>query len=218
MTSQQDANTIPAYLKAAPDKPVNSDKLAQLQDLAVSARDTELRIANLQDQLRAAGSELREIYYDKMPALMQELGLDKLGLPPDGNQPGVNYSLKTYYSANIAAGWPPEKREQAFKFMARYKADDLIKTEVTVLFPRGGLKAAQKLLAQVKKIKIPSKQGKKKVKLSVRAELTKTIPHNTLGAWLRELAEKHGRILPPADLEIIGGSIGKFVKPETRSE
>lgn len=191
----------------------NPDKLAKLREAAREARDLEFRIADLQNVLKERKAELDQIYSQKLPQLLDELGLDQIGIPAEQNMPGYDYKLKPYYSANIAASWPTEKREAAFDYVKSMGAEDLIKTEVVAYFPKGGLKQAQKLLSQIKKIKIATKVGKKKITKPIQVELSKSIPHASLTAWLRELIEKHHSM---PDLEKIGGSVGRMVKPEER--
>ena len=102
--------------------------------------------------------------------------------------------------------------------MKKMGAEDLIKTEVSVLFPKGGLQQAQKLLASAKKIKVSFKDPKRKkiLKTAVNADLIKTIPSGSLKGWLKELYEKKGKTLTESQLALIGGYVGKVVKPEVR--
>jgi type III secretion system FlhB-like substrate exporter len=97
-------------------------------------------------------------------------------------------------------------------------AEDLIKTEVVVLFPKGGAALAKKLVAYAKKLKIKVQIGKKKISKSVSVELSRSIPHGSLSAWLRELVEKHHKVPNASDLEKIGGAMGVMVEPEERKE
>jgi hypothetical protein len=48
--------------------------------------------------------------------------------------------------------------------------------------------------------------------------LSKSIPHSSLSAWLKELVEKHHKVPNQSDLEKIGGAIGVRVEPEERKE
>jgi hypothetical protein len=211
----------PEYLsqiQPVPQQAGKEDKLAMLQGHAISARNMEQEIIDMEAQLKETKALLNSYYQNTMPALMQELGLDTIGIEKSGNKPGMDFKLKNFFAANIAASWPEEKRQAAFDLVTQLNAGDLIKTEVSAMFPKGGLKQAQKLLAQIKKIKIKTQVGKKIVSSTIKAELTKTIPHGSLSAWLRELVERHGKMLSQQELEKIGGSIGRVVKPEVRKE
>jgi len=172
----------------------------------------------MEEELRDLKLALNKIYQDNLPQMMQEVGLDKIGIAKEGNYPGYDYKLKKFYRANIASKWDEEKREAAFAYVKSMGAEDIIKTEVVVLFPKGGLKLAQKLVATAKKMKVPVKVGKKKIAKPVQVELSKSIPWATLSAWLKELVEKHHKVPSAENLEKIGGSIGVVVEPEERKE
>lgn len=216
MTSQPSAAVAAAIAESKNTQ--DEDALARLQAEARKARDLEFTINSLNEQLKEAKENLHRIYSDTLVRMMDEAGLDHIGLAPEGNYPGKDYHLKNSISANIAAGWTNDKREAGFDYLRKMKAEDIIKTEVVVYFPGGGLEQAKKLLKQVQKLKIVKKIGKKKIATPVRAELSKAVPHGTLGAWLRELVEKHKIVPPPDDLEKIGGYIGRIVKVEERKE
>lgn len=179
-----------------------SDKLILLQQHAARARDLELEIADLNTTLAERKEQLKTLQTDKMPALLDELKLDKIGVPPEGNKRGIDYRLVQQISASIASGWAEEKRQQAFDLLKRLKAESLIKTEVSAKLPKGSLKVAKQLVAAAKK-------------LNVTAELKQTVHAGTLSAWLREIYDG-GQSLSQTDLEKIGGYVGRVVKSEER--
>lgn len=207
-----------AALIANANTQVPKDKLDAIQTQAKNARDIQLQIDHLEEQLSERKETLRKIYFDTLPQMLQEVGLDRIGIAKEGNYPGYDYKLKKFYRANIAAKWDEEKREAAFDYVKQMGAEDLIKTEVSVLFPKGGMKLAKKLIATAKKMKVPVTVGKKKIAKPVQVELSKSIPHGTLSAWLKELVEKHHKVPSAENLEKIGGSIGVVVEPEERKE
>ena len=213
-------NPSPAVLAAmkSTTTTVPSDKLEAIRNVAKRARDMQLNIAQLEEDLKVAKSALNSIYYDTLPQMLMEVGLDKIGIAKEGNYPGYDYKLKKFYRANIAAKWDDAKREAAFEYVKAMGAEDIIKTEVSVLFPKGGLKLARKLVATAKKMKVPVLVGKKKIAKPVLVELSKSIPHGTLSAWLKELVEKQHKVPTAENLEKIGGSIGVVVEPEERKE
>lgn len=194
------AAAIASQSKREPPK----DKLIALQMQAHEARDLELIIASQEEALKANKEKLLKMYQVTLPDLLEEIGLDRIGLPPVGNNPGFDYVVTPYYSASIAARWSDEAREDAFSVLKKYKAEDLIKTEISAKLPKGSLKVAKQLQLAAKKLGI-----KTELKLSVHA--------GTLSAWLRETYEK-GRTLPMSDLAKIGGSVGRVVKPEERKD
>lgn len=194
------------------------DRLAMLQALGAEARDVELEISSMEEAVKRKRERLNQLCQKEMVDLMTELGLDKIGVSGRGNEPARDYRLVPYYSANIAASWPPERREAGFKFITKMGAEALIKTEVSVLFPKGGLKAAQKLAKSAKKLSVPIVgKSKKKIKQPVSVELIKAVPSGSLKSWLKEYYER-GRSLSISDLEKIGASVGRIVKPEERKE
>lgn len=182
------------------------DRLTVLSSTAARARDLELEIADLQLRQTEKSEELRTLYHVTLPDLLDDVGLDHVGVPPDGNKPGVDYELRSYYSASIASSWSQEKREEAFELLRRCRAESLIKTEVSARLPKGNLQAARKLFAQIKKLKIKG----------AAVDLKRSVHGSTLSAWLRELYERHHQSLPPSDLEKIGASVGRIVRPKDR--
>lgn len=185
--------------------PTQTDKLDILKQHASTARDLELQINDLGQQAQALGAQLNLLYQTTLPDLLEEVGLDRIGVPQDGNKPGVDYVLTNYYSANIAQSWDEVRRSAGFAVLKQYKAESLIKTEVSAKLPKGSLKVAKQLVALAKK------------QLKITADLKQSVHGGTLSSWLRELYEGGGS-LPARDLEKIGGSVGRVVKPKERKE
>lgn len=194
-----------AVMNAARKQQPEPDKLQALQAKAAVARDLELEIADLQSTLKEKNEALNKLYRDTLPSMLDEVKLDRIGVPPIGNKPGVDYKLYPYYSASIAAKWPMEKKQEAYDLLKRLKAESLIKTEVSAALPKGNLKLAQKLYDQIKKLKVPG----------AAVELSQTVHSGTLSSWLRELYNG-GQSLSETDLSKIGGSVGRIVKAEER--
>ena len=183
------------------------DKLERLKEKAARARDLELEIADLTGQIKAKGEELRGLYHHELVLLLDEAGVDSVGVPADGNKPAVDYEIKPYYSANISTKWPEEKVATAFKLLKDLKSEALIKTEVSAKLPKGNLAAAKKILASIKKLKIKG----------AAIDLKQSVHSGTLSAWLREIYER-GQSLKEAQLAMIGGSVGRYVKAKDRKE
>lgn len=178
--------------------------LAHIQRKAAQARDLELEIKSLEEQLKAKREALNKILASELPDMFNEAGTDHIGIPKQGNLPARDFALKPYYSANIAASWDEERRARAFDFLKSKKAEDLIKTEVVARLPKGKLKEAKSLVAAAKKLKVA-------------ATLKMSVHSATLTAWLKEWYD-NGKSFSAADLEKIGGSIGQYVKMEDRSD
>lgn len=179
-----------------------SDKLEQLQQHADRARDLALMIAEQQEVIKDYQDQLKLLTDDVMPSLLDELKLDHIGVPPKGNKPGIDYKLVQNIGASIASSWSEERRAEAFDVLKKYKAESLIKTEVTAKLPKGSLKLAKQLVAAAKK-------------LNVTAEMKQSVHAGTLSAWVREIYNG-GQSLPQTDLEKIGGYVGRVVKAEER--
>jgi hypothetical protein len=192
-----------AVLAAAQSKKKPSDdKLAFLKAQAKQARDLTLEINSIDETLKEKKEELHDLQFSKLPDLMEEIGLDVIGVPAEGNKQGMDFKITPYYSASISAKWPPEKQLAAFDLLKRLKAESLIKTEVSAKLPKGSLKLAKQLIAAAKKLKIT-------------ADLKQMVAAQTLTAWMREIYDK-GQSLSATDLEAIGGSVGRYVKPVER--
>lgn len=184
-------------------KSVPADRLKLIQSKAAEARDLELEIKSAEERISELRNKLNELYSKTLPDMLEEAGLDHIGLPSSGNLPGVDYAIYPYYSAGIASSWSEEKREEAFDVLKRYKAEDLIKTTVTAKLPKGNIKLARQLVAAAKKLKIAT-------------DINLSVHKNTITAWLRDLYES-GKSLPQSDLEKIAGSVGRVVRPKERN-
>lgn len=178
------------------------DRLDTIRSKAEEARDLEFEIRAAEDRLSELKSKLNELYGKTLPDMMEEAGVDNVGIKPTGNMPGMDFEIHPYYSASIASSWSEDKRNQAFDVLKRYKAEDLIKTTVTAKFPKGDLKLARQLVAAAQKLKIAT-------------DINLSVHKNTLTAWLRDIYEK-GKALPQSDLEKIAGSVGRIVRPKER--
>ncbi len=183
----------------------DSDKLAILSATATAARDLELEVVDLEAQLKVRKDALHKLYFETLPDLLDDVGFDRIGVPASGNKPGVDYRMRPYFSANIAASWPQTKRQQAFDLLAKLRAEDLIKTEVSVKLPKGSIAIAKKFVDAGKAI------------LGITPDLKQTVHAQTLTAWLRDLYDR-GLHLPTSDLEKLGASIGRIVRPEERKD
>jgi hypothetical protein len=180
------------------------NRLEELKDMARRARDVQAELSDLEDRTKSLSAELKSLTEDKMPDLMLGMGLDKIGVAREGNLPGVDFKLSTRIAASIASTWPEPRRKAAFDFLKEWEADDLIKTEVKAALPKGHLELAKKLVLAAEE-------------LGIDADLTESVHHGTLSAWLRELYAS-GSSLTEEQLLTIGGFVGPIVKPVERKE
>jgi hypothetical protein len=192
---------MPAHLAkaiAANPPQIASDKLLELREMVSAARDLEKEREMLNERLSAINSALdgpEGYFFRKLPALMSEIGMTSLTLEPEGNLPGYVATSAPYYKASISAEWPEDKRKEAFDYLEEVEAGDLIKTEVTVAFPREQRELAKKFQVVAKKY------GD--------ATIKENVAWNTLTAWLREQVEENGEM---PQLDKIGGIVARIVK------
>lgn len=191
---------ILAAMAANPSIP-NPDRLEDLRKLVARARDLELTKKELEERLEEVKSALygREgLYHKLMPEMMDDIGVAKIALAAEGNLPAVEAKTQPFYAASIPTGWPAEQRQDAFDYLDSTGHGDLIKTEVTLAFPREQRARALEFVKLAKKFGSP--------------DMKENVHHMTLTAWLREQVEIK-RVIP--DLEKIGGTIARIVKLKT---
>lgn len=170
--------------------------LPKITAKARELRDTELKLKELEEQLKDLNSRKQTLMRETLPNLLQEAGLTSLTIEKEGNYPAFELKLSPYYSANIAAGWPEDKRQKGFKTLVDEGASDLIKVNVSVEFDKGDHKKAQKIVKEL------AKQG-------LNVAMKENVHFQSLTAWLKDQVENHSH-MPP--LEDIGGTVGQVVK------
>lgn len=191
----------PAYLdEMSRTNPVRvpQDKLQEVRDMIAQVRELELERKGLEEKLVDVRKKLDGVdgyYLKRLPDLMDSIGVSSLSLEAQGNLPAVEAKVGPYYKANIESGWEPERRQAGLKYLDNLGHGDLIKTEVTVVFPREGRGRALAFAQLARQYGNPV--------------LKENIAWTTLSAWLKEQVEDHG-VIP--DLEKIGGFVGRSVK------
>lgn len=197
------ASPMPAHLqRAITETPprVEGDKLLELREMVAAARDLEKERDMLNERLKEVNSALdgpEGYYFRKLPSLMSEIGVPSITIEANGNLPAYVATASPYYKASIAADWPEEKRKEAFDYLEEIEAGDLIKTEVTVAFPREQRELAVKFKEMVDK------------KYHSNSIIKENVAWNTLTAWLKEQVEEVGEI---PQLDKIGGVVSRIVK------
>lgn len=186
----------------APDfvTPAPTGNLTAAQAAARRYRDLQLTIANLEDQLAAHKRELRTMQFEQLPDLMDQAGVDSLGLPAEGNHPAFDLKLVPFYQASIPAEWSPARREAAFKALSDLGHEDLIKTDITISLPRQERQTALRIIAALEQFQVTP-------------QIRESVHHKTLTAWLQEMFEARNP-LPP--LDVIGATIARIVKVKER--
>jgi hypothetical protein len=187
--------------KLRPQESKMNDRLTRVREMAKQARDLGLSIKEKEDELNRTKSVLRHLQESELVDLFMEANIDHLGLPAEGNLPAYDLNLKPYCAANIAAGWPEEKRATAFQWLTDNDAGDLIKSVITIELDRGELRTMKKVQAALRK-------------LDVDFEVKMSVPHGTLTAYVKELLAENQS--PP--LDVLGARIGQEVKMKPRED
>lgn len=191
--------TMPKFV--TDEQPQSSEAVEKFRRKAKEAKELTLVVEELEQRLAEASGQLHLLLSVELPDLMDEAGIDHIGVPAEGNYPAFDAKLKPDIRANIAANWPPEKRQEAFNWLDKNGHGDLIKTTFEIYIPREDRKLAKKIRTTLKKLKVTP-------------EVTEAVNHQTLSAWLREMISD--KKLPP--LEIIGGYVGRIVKLKERKD
>lgn len=186
----------PAFIQPQKAVSISDDKLIALRQCIAEARDIEVEIAHYEEIVATKQKALTELRSKTLPDMMIELKIDNIGLAAEGNYPAYDAELSPFYSANIAVGWTEEERKEGFDYLESIGEGDLIKTEVTVAFPREDRKKA---LALIKEL---AEKG-------LAPSIKQNIPFQTLTAWLKRQVEKK-QFTP--DLKKIGGTVGLVVR------
>ena len=179
---------------------VSQEMLERLKAKVAYARDIEALVSDLSQRLKDANTQLQLLYQKDLPDLMDEAGVDKVGLPASGNLPAMDAELRPFYSANIAASWDEDRRQAAFNWLEEHGHGDLIKTDVTLSYAREDREEAKEMAED----------------LRIRGytpQLKEGVHAQTLSAWLREQIEDRHHFPP---LETIGGSVGRVVRLKER--
>lgn len=181
-----------AAMKADAPKP-SEDKLDKIRDVLREMRVREMQNLEAENTLRENSEWLRNKKEKELVDLFDEAGIDRLGLPAEGNFQKYEIELKPYYHANIAEAWDDDKKSKAYDYLDAQKAGDMIKATYTIAFGMKERKAQKAFEQMLKKAKIQfsSKFG---------------VPWNSLTAWLKDQVENHEKM---PNLEVIGGKVGR---------
>jgi hypothetical protein len=188
-----------ALLAALDESPARepSDKLDALRQECERLRDDDLEVADLEARLEAVKARRQKRLTETVPDLMDQVGVPEIVIAAAGNKPAARVSIEPYYKANIAADWEEDKRRAAFDWLDADGSGDLIKTVVTVGFPREDRSRALEVVAAIRKLGVDS------------IEVGEAVAWGTLTAWLKERHKANGK-LPP--LDVLGATIGRVAK------
>lgn len=174
------------------------DKLQAVKDKARELRDLTIVVDELNARAAETQAKITAIQSRELPDLMSEIGIDSLGLEPEGNLPAYDVRCNAYYSANIKADAPTALA--AYAWLEREGHGDLIKHSFTINFGRGETEAAQdfEVLLNTNRIDYGSRLG---------------VHPQTLTAFVKNQVEVH-HTTPPLDL--LGATIGRWVSIKPR--
>lgn len=109
-------------------KDCNDDVLQKISTVGNRLQYAESEVNRLEEELKQAKIQHRQIAEEELPLLMQEYGMQDFTLTD-----GTHIEVKKVYSASI----PRDKKEEAFAWLVENNHGDLIKTQVSANFVRG---------------------------------------------------------------------------------
>lgn len=177
----------------------SQDVVSKIYERAAELARIETRIADLRVEIDSLRDDHVALSTKELPALFDQVGTDRFGVP--GWHADV--VLEPVYKAGISVEWPEERRETAFAEVERLGGGDMIRVQVSVQF---GAKEFDLAAQFVQYIDRWNGLGGRAV------SITKTIPWNTLTAWLREMSRKR----VPMDLQAMGAYVGRACKIKWR--
>lgn len=175
-----------------------------IEEKAIEAINLKYEIDAVEQHLEKLKQKLHLIIRSELPTMMMAAGIDRLGIPWSGRAPSFDIRLSPYYNANIAAKWDDSKRQKAFDTLKQLDAEDLIKTDVSVSFPRGEM---------IKAIQVQDELSQ----MGLSPQLRETVHFKTLTAWLKDQCET-GHMPALEQLQSIGADIGHIVNIKERDD
>lgn len=106
---------------------VTDDALSRVSQLTFRLQVSERRVERLENDLKLAKEELRQVQEIDLPALLHEFNLSEIKL-----KDGSKVSISSFITATI----PKEKQEAAFEWLRENGYGDLVKNVVSVTFGR----------------------------------------------------------------------------------
>lgn len=226
-------NQLPPGLAEAigdsPDPTPPSDKLREIQAMGRELHTLQSEIEAIETDLKSKKSQATVIVHKKLPDLLGELHLDRLGL----TDVEADIVAENYYKANISAEWDEDRRERAFKWLEDNGFGSLVKHEVTYSFRKGEENKAHWLTSLIEQATLKRADRLAQVAKDEGRDLgpedtwdipapvvRKNVPHSTLTSLVRSQTELPAdnpskKILP---LEILGAVVGRIVKIKPRSK
>lgn len=174
----------------------SADRLEKVREKLSDYRAKKLELTDLEERLDRLKAELNALETKIIPDAFDEVGITSLSLSGEGNTPPATIELKPFYSANIAASWPPVQRAEGFDYLQSIGHGDLIKADVVVTFAKERHNDALDFAARARDA-------------GLQVALKENVHPQTLTAWLRDQVENRN-FLP--QLDKIGGTVGRVAR------
>lgn len=136
------ASLLDAMAGVTGDVAASDSALSSISALAKAQYDAALRVADLQDELKAATDLLEKIAKTDLPEAMRVVGM-KSFKTTDG--------LEITVDDDVKVGIPEINKERAYAWLRDNNFDGIIKSDIDVTFNRSELKKADKLADQLRK-------------------------------------------------------------------
>lgn len=129
---------------------MNADLLSEIVTLAKREKEVEAQKDKLEEQLKVINARLTRLREEDLPSAMAEAGVKEFKL-----EDGTKVTVKDEVYCSLSESMKGE----AFAWLAKVKADGIIKCVVEVAFGRGDREKAAKLYAQLVKRKVDVTMG-----------------------------------------------------------
>lgn len=163
-------------------KEVDTNTTKSLSNLVRQVDEVNQEIDMAEQHLKKLKQERQRLQTEAIPALMDEMGVDRLDVGD------VSVSLKPFVSASI----PQDRRAEAHQWLRDNGLDDIIKNDVILSFGRGEDDAAHNIMLDLEQ-------------KGFHPESKTHIHAMTLKAFVRERVEKG----LPIDLDMFGAYVAK---------
>lgn len=190
--------------KAKVTKAPDPEAMNKITELSEELAKLDSYIERGEEAIKKAKARRLEIQTRDLVDLMDKAGQDHVGLPNDN----VDIVVSTAYHASLPALPPPHKEDYQERFERRQRGlswlreeghDGLIKTEVIIEFPRGGVARAAQVaeeMAQRAEEHARHHDGERPYAVEVK----EAVNHNSLSKLVKDLSEQGRTDLPLADL------------------
>ena len=166
-------------------KAVNNEGLSTIAEFASAIAAQELRVEELEAQLKEAKRELRSLTDEKLPQLLLELGVSEFKL-----EDGTKVTVKNIYGATI----PAALREKAYQWLRDHGHGDMIKNVISASFGMGEDHLAEKFKEAAKEKGLVCEQKQtvhsQTLKGFVRGEIEegRDVPQDLFGVFVSQRA------------------------------